>query len=45
MEERPDEVERAPEPEEELPELDLIDPLKREDEMPGHDAVVPIPPE
>ena len=45
MEERPDEVEGAPEPEEELPELDLMDPLKREDDMPGLDPVVPIPPE
>ena len=30
---------------EELEELDLLDPLKREEEMPGLDPVVPIPPE
>ena len=45
MEERPDGVEQAPEPEEELSELDLIDPLKREDDMPGLDPVIPIPPD
>jgi hypothetical protein len=40
----------APEPEppgqeEELSELDLVDPLKREEDMPGLDPVVPTPPE
>ena len=35
----------APSEEEELPELDLIDPLKREEDMPGLDPIVSIPPE
>jgi hypothetical protein len=39
--------EEPPEPggddEEELPDLDLADPLKREEEMPGLDPVLPPP--
>ena len=43
--------ETPPDPEEELPEVDVIDPLKRdpereEERMPGLDPIVlPIPPE
>jgi hypothetical protein len=36
---------KPPEQEEELTELDLVDPLKREEDMPGLDPVVPTPPE
>ena len=46
MDEDRDATEGAPEPDaEDLEELDLVDPLKREEDMPGLDPVVPIPPE
>jgi hypothetical protein len=44
--ERPEEAEPTPPDQEEMPELDVIDPLKRDEEMPGLDpALPPVPPE
>jgi hypothetical protein len=45
-EETPDVPEaEPPDQEEELTEIDLVDPLKREEDMPGLDPVVATPPE